>query len=301
MLNVAPGINSSSAYGADASSGNSLLIDGVDTRDPSSGTPWTFYNYNIIEEIQIQGLGASAEYGGFTGAVINTITKSGGNRFAGLFETLFTNDSLGSNNVSQEIIDQNLALRDPSVTTQYVDLTAQLGGPIKQNKAFFFVSAQRFLLEQDPSGAVTRRHEVSPRLNFKLTFQPTTNDTLTGHLQFDAYNITGRADLGLQTTDELTNRRGCARVRLAAQLATPVRIEHLRRGEVHRLVGLLRPQPGSERSRATSIWAPASTRCRRAGSTGAIASGTRLMGRSRTTPTSSAATSSSSAPSSSAA
>jgi hypothetical protein len=206
VLNYAPGINNSSAYGADGDSANSLLIDGVDTRDPSGGTPWTFYNYNIIEEIQVQGLGATAEYGGFTGAVINTITKSGGNRFSGLFEVLGTGSSLASDNVSQEIIDQNLSLRDPSKTKQYVDLTAQLGGPIKQNKAFFFVSAQRFLLETDPSGPVTRRHETSPRLNFKVSFQPTNNDTFTGTLQYDAYNIIGRAGKGLQSTDELTNR-----------------------------------------------------------------------------------------------
>ncbi len=206
VLNVAPGINNSSAYGADGSTANSLLIDGVDTRDPSGGTPWTFYNYNIVEEIQIQGLGASAEYGGFTGAVINTITKSGGNRFSGLFEILGTSSGLASSNVSQDIIDQNLALGDPAQTKQYVDLTAQLGGPIKQNKAFFFVSAQRFLLETDPSGPVTRRHEVSPRLNFKTTFQPTNSDTFTGTLQYDAYNIIGRAGKGLQSTDELTNR-----------------------------------------------------------------------------------------------
>ena len=86
VINYAPGVNSSSAYGGGAGSGNALLIDGVDTRDPSGGTAWTFYNYNVVEEYQFQGLGAPAEYGGFTGAVVNTITKSGGNRFSGLFD-----------------------------------------------------------------------------------------------------------------------------------------------------------------------------------------------------------------------
>jgi hypothetical protein len=207
VLNYAPGINSSSAYGADASSANSLLIDGVDTRDPSGGTPWTFYNYNIVEEVQVQGLGAAAEYGGFTGAVINTITKSGGNRFSGLFEVLGTNDSMASSNITDEIVTQNQSLREASKTTKYVDLTAQLGGPLKQNKAFFFVSAQRFLLETDPSGPITRRHEVSPRLNFKVSLQPTNSDSFTGHLQYDAYNIIGRAGVpAASATDELTNR-----------------------------------------------------------------------------------------------
>src|SRR5437868_3266138 len=103
VLNYAPGINNSSAYGGESSSANSLLIDGVDTRDPSGGTAWTFYNYNMVQEVQFQGIGAPAEFGGFTGAVVNTITKSGGNRIAALFDILGSNSSLGGNNVTAGI------------------------------------------------------------------------------------------------------------------------------------------------------------------------------------------------------
>ncbi len=207
VLNYAPGINSSSAYGGDGSSGNALLIDGVDTRDPEGGTAWTFYNYNIVEEVQFQGLGAAAEYGGFTGAVVNTITKSGGNRFAGLFDLLTTSSGLSGKNVPADVARVNPSLADPAKTKKYWDITTQLSGPIKQNKLFFFVSAQRFLLETDPTGPVTRRHEVSPRLNGKITWQATNNDNLTAHLQYDAYNIIGRAGVSsLIATDKLTNR-----------------------------------------------------------------------------------------------
>src|SRR5262249_23725656 len=88
-----------------------------------------------------------------------------------------------------------------------VDFTTQMGGPIKPDKLFFFVSAQRFQLDTDPSGPVTLRHEVSPRLNGKLTFQPSANDNYTFHLQYDGYNIIGRAGVsGLLATDALTNR-----------------------------------------------------------------------------------------------
>jgi len=58
---------------------------------------------------------------------------------------------------------KNPTLKDPAKTTSYHDITTQFGGPLKQNKLFFFASAQRFLLETDPTGPVTRRHEVSPR------------------------------------------------------------------------------------------------------------------------------------------
>lgn len=80
ILNVAPGINSGAAYGGGANTGSSLMLDGVDTRDPEGGSAWTFFNYNLMEEVQIGGLGAPPEYGGFTGAVVNVITKSGGNK-----------------------------------------------------------------------------------------------------------------------------------------------------------------------------------------------------------------------------
>src|SRR4051794_7928466 len=122
VINYAPGVNNSSAYGAGAGSGNALLIDGVDTRDPEGGTAWTFYNYNMVEEYQFQGLGAPAEYGGYTGAVVNTITKSGGNRFSGLFDFFSTNDSLGSNNVSADVASSNPSLKDPATTTKYIDI-----------------------------------------------------------------------------------------------------------------------------------------------------------------------------------
>ena len=76
LLNYTPGVNGGSGFGGDASYGNALLIDGVDTRDPEGGSAWVFFNFNIVEEVQVGGLGAPAEYGGFSGAVVNTITKS---------------------------------------------------------------------------------------------------------------------------------------------------------------------------------------------------------------------------------
>lgn len=193
IMNYSPGINATSAFGADASYGSSLLIDGVDTRDPEGGSSWVFFNYNIVEEIQVGGVGAQAEYGGFTGAVVNTITKSGGNMFSGLFELRHTNDSLASNNITQAVKTANPSLGDPSVITKLWDYSVQLGGPLKQNKAFYWFSVQRYAFERDPSGPLTKATEVSPRYNGKLTFNLTPNDTLTGSFQFDNYNVTGRA------------------------------------------------------------------------------------------------------------
>jgi len=194
LLNYLPGINSGSAFGANEDYGNALLLDGVDTRDPSAGSAWTFFNFNLVEEVQVGGLGAPAEFGAYTGAVVNTLTKSGGNQYSGLFDVYWTKESFYGDNISQEFIDQNPTLADPSVTEKKLDLTAQLGGPIIKDKLFFFVSAQRFEVTDNPSGAIESVTEVSPRFNTKLTWQPSVNDNLSLNFQWDNYNVEGRCD-----------------------------------------------------------------------------------------------------------
>src|SRR6476660_8426931 len=192
LLNNAPGITSSSAYGGQGSYGNALLLDGVDTRDPEGGSAWTFFNQNLIQEIQIGGLGAPAEYGGFTGAIINTVTKSGSNAFSGLFSVRYTDKGLSSNNVSDAQIAANENLGQGAVLRNLKDYTVQMGGPIKTNKAFFFASVQRYSALSDPTGPVENSQDISPRFNLKFTLQPTAKDTLILGTQYDSYNVTGR-------------------------------------------------------------------------------------------------------------
>jgi hypothetical protein len=206
LINAAPGINNGSAYGGHGLYGNALLLDGVDTRDPEGGSAWTFFNQNLIEDIQIGGLGAPAEYGGFTGGIVNTITKSGGNRFSGLFSVRYTKSSLASKNVSDTMLEQNPSLGAADITNKLIDYTVQLGGPIKQDRAFFFASVQRYSADYDPTGPRTSSTEVSPRLNLKFTLQPSMADTLILGMQYDSYDVTGRVGwwAPAQATDSAT-------------------------------------------------------------------------------------------------
>jgi hypothetical protein len=205
LLNYLPGINSGSAFGGNEDYGSALLLDGVDTRDPEAGSAWTFFGFNIIEEVQVGGLGAAAEYGGYTGAVVNTLTKSGGNRFAGLFDAYWTKSDFASDNISEEVKQANPSLANPAIFNKKLDLSGQLSGPIIKDKMFFFVSAQRFEQDYDPTGPRTSATEVSPRLNGKLTWQPGPNDNVSANFQWDYYNVTGRSWWSSAlTTDELT-------------------------------------------------------------------------------------------------
>ena len=57
---------------------NIFLVDGVDINDNLFGTANNLYVEDAIQETQVLTSGISAEYGRFSGGVINVITKSGG-------------------------------------------------------------------------------------------------------------------------------------------------------------------------------------------------------------------------------
>ncbi|MFN8093930.1 MAG: TonB-dependent receptor [Vicinamibacteria bacterium] len=204
LLNYLPGVNDGSAFGGNSDYGNALLVDGVDTRDPESGSAWTFFNYNIVDEVQVGGVGANAEYGAYTGAVVNTLTKSGGNRYAGLFDVYYTSEGLSGNNVHSEDITANPSLKEPATIEKRLDLTGQISGPLIKDKLFFFLSAQRYEQRDNPSGPVDLHTEVSPRFNTKITWQPGPNDNISANFQWDYYNQTGRTTLGALTGDAQT-------------------------------------------------------------------------------------------------
>jgi hypothetical protein len=206
LLNYAPGINGDSAFGGgDASNG--FYLDGVSTRSPGGGSDYIYMNYDVIEDFQVLGLGAPAEYGNFTGAIINYVSRSGGNDFGALFDARYSTRGLGASNVTPGIVAQNPFLGDPQKTIKLLDVTAQLSGPIVKDRLFFFVGMQRYELNAKPPGPRTSLNEVTPRLNAKLTYQPTPSDTLTAAFQGEDYNRTGRSNFyagANATTDALS-------------------------------------------------------------------------------------------------
>ncbi|HJS57149.1 MAG TPA: TonB-dependent receptor [Vicinamibacteria bacterium] len=219
LLIATPGINGgstgfttgnaergSSAFGS-GELGNALLVDGVDTRDPGDEGKWLSIGYNTLEEIQVLGPGAPAEYGAFTGAVFNAIRRSGGNRFAGLFEVRSTWEGLAGDNVDAELLEQNPALGDPAVTTGLLDLNAQLGGPIRKDELFFFLSGQREKLDSDPSGPRTSADTLDYRFDARVTWQPGQQDHVNVGLFYNREDISGQSlsvPAGV-ATDDLTS------------------------------------------------------------------------------------------------
>ncbi len=59
------------------------MINGVDVNDNLFGSPEGLFVEDGIQETQVLTSGISAEFGRFSGGVVNAITKSGGNVFSG--------------------------------------------------------------------------------------------------------------------------------------------------------------------------------------------------------------------------
>ncbi len=104
LLNTAPGINSSSAYGAQASYGNALLHG-----RRRYARPGRRFGLDVLQpepDSRKSRSAASARRrstAGSPAAIINTVTKSGGNAFSGLFSMRYTNDSLASQQHQQDV------------------------------------------------------------------------------------------------------------------------------------------------------------------------------------------------------
>ena len=182
ILNFAPGINIESAYGGAEESGIAYQMDGVDISDPQGGSPWAAFNYSLIEEVQLIGLGAPAEYGQFTGVVFNTITKSGGNAFSGSSEFFYTGKGLTSSNSGSEDL--------VSTIEDFQEGTLQVGGPIVKDKLWYFGSAQYVRDVRSEGGPIETQKD--PRAFLKLTFQTSQNSILEGWVEYAHTRITGR-------------------------------------------------------------------------------------------------------------
>src|SRR6266478_6062024 len=92
-----------------------------------------------VQEFRVDSNNYPAEYGTGTGGQISVVTKSGGNKFRGSGFEYFRNDALDAANFFDNIIGQKSKLR----LNQF---GGSIGGPIKQNKAFFFFSYEGYRL-----------------------------------------------------------------------------------------------------------------------------------------------------------
>jgi outer membrane receptor for ferrienterochelin and colicin len=190
---LAPGVNtdntlSGSQLTISGSPGydNLVMVNGVAITENVRHQALDLFIEDAIQETTVLTGAISAEYGGFTGGVVNSITKSGGNEFSGSFRDSLTNPSWQELTPGQQANGTKLLDKLGSV------YEATLGGYVMKDRLWFFASGRKTKsdtqrsLRAVPLGDATRASlsfvtsTDSKRWEIKLTGQLTPKHNLSG-------------------------------------------------------------------------------------------------------------------------
>ena len=108
---------------------------GLDDPAPGGQAGAESIPFDAVEQVQISVASFDVTEGGYTGAGINTITKSGTNEFKGSVYTFLRNEALVGNKVNGSDVVAN-----PDLFYNQSGFT--LSGPIIPNKLFFFLNGE---------------------------------------------------------------------------------------------------------------------------------------------------------------
>ncbi len=197
-------LGSPTAYG-ESGQGNIFLVNGVDTTNPSGAGFGSMINvnYNTIQEVRVISLGSKAEYGNFSGAAIDIITKSGSNTLRG---SLSYYSQLGIPKTGVPPADRlgrSWLTLVPGTNFNFYpkrdwELDLTVGGPVLRDKVWFFAAgnllgSKEKLLNWTPLSNWTGRYG-----DIKISANP-----LKNHRAWVAYHYEKNASGG--TTDGTLN------------------------------------------------------------------------------------------------
>jgi hypothetical protein len=159
LLQLQPGVQSQLGsdlfYGSDQAGvvsvnggrgrSNNYTVNGGDANDQFANLPAIQPSPDSIEEFRVMTSTFDAEFGRNSGSVVNVVTKSGGNTVHGNVYEFLRNQHLNSRNffeVTRPDFNQN-------------QFGGTLGGPIKRDRTFFFLSYEGRRIHQGiPSATV---------------------------------------------------------------------------------------------------------------------------------------------------
>ena len=170
---------------------NNFMVNGINVQDDIFGQTNNLFIEDAIQETQVLTSGISAEYGHFTGGVLNVITKSGGNTFQGTLRDDLTKPSWTAfTPYEQGFRGTNVPPGKPAnhngpLSNVY---EATLGGPILKDRLWFFVAGRDAktsnTLNLPVTGVSVNQQTTNRRPEVKLTGNIGSSNTI----QFDYLN-----------------------------------------------------------------------------------------------------------------
>jgi hypothetical protein len=177
-------------------SANGFFLNGASVQESIGQQAGVIPNLDSIAEFRIISSNADAEYGGYSGGLINVVTKSGGDKFHGSAFEFLRNTNL----------DARGYFSPDRSTFQQNQYGGTFGGPIKKSKIFFFGDYQG---QRTVEGIETGIVSVPSLLNRTGNFSDSAS-SLTGKVNGASLAQTLSSRLGYQVNNgELFYTQGC--------------------------------------------------------------------------------------------
>ncbi len=122
---------------------NNITVDGLDNNDSSLGSVRAVFSQEAVREFQVLTNSYSAEFGKASGGVVNIVTKSGTNEFAGNLFGYLRNDRLNAKEYFEKFDSAGQPVQRSKAPFAQYQYGATAGGPIVRDRTFFFLSFER--------------------------------------------------------------------------------------------------------------------------------------------------------------
>ncbi|MBI4471850.1 MAG: TonB-dependent receptor [Acidobacteria bacterium] len=113
-----------------------VSLDGVNLTE-GNGSGSMYGDYGSWEEVQVSAAGNSAEMN-TAGTAVVAVVRSGGNQFNGGIYVGYEDSSFQGSNIDDRL--RNLGISQGDQFTRYTDFNADIGGPIKRDRFWFYTS-----------------------------------------------------------------------------------------------------------------------------------------------------------------
>jgi hypothetical protein len=122
---------------------NNIMVDGLDNNDVVVGAVRATFSQEAIREFQVLANSYSAEFGKASGGVVNIVTKSGTNTVRGNAYLYVRDRSLNAKSYFDRYDIYGNAVNLEKAPYKQKQWGATLGGPIRRDRTFFFLSQER--------------------------------------------------------------------------------------------------------------------------------------------------------------
>ena len=187
------------SVGSQRNFSNSFIVDGLSANDDAAGLSGIPYGVDAVDQFQVVTSGGQAELGRALGGYINVVTKSGTNVLHGNVYDYTRDDRFNAAN----------ALTGTTLPMHQNQYGASLGGPIVQDRAFYFANVEQRKLDQSGLTTITPANVgiIDARLQ-AVGYPGTLISTGTYPSPVDSTNVHARVDHQVSGADQISVRYG---------------------------------------------------------------------------------------------